>query len=140
MLDVTKLKTFADEKINVFQMMISVLYRVENILGKGENAGYQHFLVFPQCFQKSSFLGSLKVGIVCFTKLEEKDRDWIMAGEYGPIMACRMVQPIRSGATFRCFSVQKYQENQTKNFLKNVKGKFRYTIRIAFRIDYRNYT
>ena len=28
---------------------------VENILGKGENAGYQHFLVFPKMF------GSLKI-------------------------------------------------------------------------------
>ena len=25
--------------------------RVENIAGKGENAGYQHFLLFPECFQ-----------------------------------------------------------------------------------------
>ena len=25
---------------------------VENIVGKGENAGYQHFLLFPQCFKK----------------------------------------------------------------------------------------
>ena len=24
---------------------------VENIVGKGENAGYQHFLLYPQCFQ-----------------------------------------------------------------------------------------
>ena len=23
----------------------------ENIMGKGENAGHQHFLLFPQCFQ-----------------------------------------------------------------------------------------
>ena len=37
---------------------------VENIVGKGENAGNQHFLLFPQCFQKASFPGSLKVGIV----------------------------------------------------------------------------
>ena len=37
---------------------------VENIIGKGENAGYQHFLLFLQCFQKVSFTGSLKVGIV----------------------------------------------------------------------------
>ena len=29
-----------------------VLGRVENVVGKGENAGYQHFLLFPQCFQK----------------------------------------------------------------------------------------
>ena len=28
---------------------------VENIVGKRENAGYQHFLLFPQCFQKASF-------------------------------------------------------------------------------------
>ena len=26
--------------------------RVENIMGKGENAGYQHFLVFPSMFSK----------------------------------------------------------------------------------------
>ena len=31
---------------------------------KGENAGHQHFLFFPQCFQKRFFLGVLKVGIV----------------------------------------------------------------------------
>ena len=31
--------------------------RVEIIVGKEENAGYQHFLLFPQCFQKASFLG-----------------------------------------------------------------------------------
>ena len=63
-LDVTKLKAFADEKINVAHMMISVFDRIENMLGKGENAGYQHFLLFPPCFQKPSSLGPLKVGIV----------------------------------------------------------------------------
>ena len=36
---------------------------VENIVGK-ENAGYQHFLLFLQCFQMATFSGSLKVGIV----------------------------------------------------------------------------
>ena len=34
-LDVTKLKAFADDKINVAQMMISVVHRVENMVGKG---------------------------------------------------------------------------------------------------------
>ena len=63
-LDVTKLKAFADDKINIAQVKISIFDKVENIVGKGENAGYQHFLLFPQCFQKASFLGSLKVGIV----------------------------------------------------------------------------
>ena len=63
-LDLTELKVMADGKINVAKMMISLFDRVENTAGKGENAGYQHFLLFPQCFQKASFSGSLKVGIV----------------------------------------------------------------------------
>ena len=58
MLDITKWKAFADNKIA--QMMIYVFDRVENIVGKGENAGYQYFLHFPQCFQKASFLGVVK--------------------------------------------------------------------------------
>ena len=33
-------------------------------MGKGENAGYQHFLLFPQCFQKASILESLQVPIM----------------------------------------------------------------------------
>ena len=37
-------------------MQISLLDRVENVVGKGENVGYQYFLLFPQCFQKASFL------------------------------------------------------------------------------------
>ena len=45
-------------------MMICVTDWVENIVGKGENAGYQHSLLFPQCFQKASLQESLKVGIV----------------------------------------------------------------------------
>ena len=57
-------KAFADDKIDVVKMTISVFERKENTVGKGENAGYQHFLLFPQCFPKLSPLGSLKVGIV----------------------------------------------------------------------------
>ena len=57
-LDVTKVKTFADDKIIEAQIMISVCNRVENIVGKGENVGYQHVLFSIQCFQKASFLGS----------------------------------------------------------------------------------
>ena len=54
-LEWSKWKVFADDKINVFEMTISLSYRVENIVGKGENAGYQHFLLFSQCFQKAIF-------------------------------------------------------------------------------------
>ena len=33
----------------------------ENIAGKGENAGNQHFLLFPQYFQKSFLLQVVKI-------------------------------------------------------------------------------
>ena len=49
-LDWTKLKAFADNKLNVAEMVTSVIDRIENTVGKGANAGYQHFLLFPQCF------------------------------------------------------------------------------------------
>ena len=39
-----------------------VLEKVESMVGKGENAGHQHFLLFPQCFQKPSLSGSYKDG------------------------------------------------------------------------------
>ena len=54
-LDWSKLKAFADDNINVTKKLKFVVGRIENIVGKGENAGYQHFLLFPKCFQKSSF-------------------------------------------------------------------------------------
>ena len=47
-LDVMKFKAFADDKIDVAEMMTSIFDSVENTVGKGENAGYQHFLLFPQ--------------------------------------------------------------------------------------------
>ena len=56
-LDWSKLKAFADEKLKVAKIMIPVFDSVENNVGKGENAGYQHFLLFPQCFQKLSSSG-----------------------------------------------------------------------------------
>ena len=53
-LDVTNLKVFAEDKFNVAKMTVSLFDRVENTVGNGENAGYQHFLLFPQCFPKPS--------------------------------------------------------------------------------------
>ena len=57
--------------------------REENDLGKGENAGYQHFLLFLTCFQKPSFSGSLKVWLVwiylktlMFSKEFKYDSGW----------------------------------------------------------------
>ena len=63
-LDMTKLKAFADDKLNIDKMTVSVLDRVENTEGKGENAGYQDFLLYSQCFPRPSSLGSLEVRIV----------------------------------------------------------------------------
>ena len=40
--------------------MISVFNRIENIMGKWENAGYKHLLIPPQCFQKP-FVPTYKV-------------------------------------------------------------------------------
>ena len=56
----SKLKANADEKIlvNVIEKLKPDFRRVENIVGKRKNVGYQHFLLFLHCFQKASFSGS----------------------------------------------------------------------------------
>ena len=61
-LDWFKLKASADDKIKVLKK--KVFDRVENIVEKGENAGYQRFLLFLQCFQNAFYSGLLKVGTV----------------------------------------------------------------------------
>ena len=55
-LNLSKLKAFGDDKINVTEKLKFVFARVEIIVGKGENAGNQHFLLFPW-FSKPSFQG-----------------------------------------------------------------------------------
>ena len=52
----TKLKAFADYKLNVAKIIISLLDRVENTVRKGENVGYY-------CFPNLSSIRSLKVGV-----------------------------------------------------------------------------
>ena len=54
-LDKFKLKAFADKKINIAKMMISLSDREKSIVGKGENAGHQHFLFLPTMFSKVFF-------------------------------------------------------------------------------------
>ena len=60
----TKLKAFADNTSNVVKMTISLCARVENTVGKEENAGYQHCLLFHGVSQSLPVLGILKVGIL----------------------------------------------------------------------------
>ena len=56
-LNLSKLKAFGDDKINVTEKLKFVSARVKNIVGKGENAGNQHFLLFPLCFPILLFQG-----------------------------------------------------------------------------------
>ena len=58
------MKVFADDKLNATQNVKVAIHRKENIVGKEENAGYQHFLHFPQCFQKAFSSTASKVAIV----------------------------------------------------------------------------
>ena len=50
-------------KFNIAEITISVSDMEENIVGKAKNAIYQHFPLFPQCFQKAFSSGSWKPGI-----------------------------------------------------------------------------
>ena len=58
-----KSKAFAYDNFIVTQIKQFFFDRVENIFGK-DNDGFQHLLLFQQCFQKASFLGSIKVFIL----------------------------------------------------------------------------
>ena len=51
------------EEFKLDQMTKFYCNRLENMVGKGKNAGYQHFLLFPQCFQKASCSEGFEVGI-----------------------------------------------------------------------------
>ena len=63
-LGLPKFKAFADDKLNLIHNVKVVFHRIENIVGKEENAGYQHFLLFAQCFQKAFSSSVSKVVIV----------------------------------------------------------------------------
>ena len=63
------LQVFAGNRINASQERNFLLGKIEKIVGKGENADHQHFLLFQQCFQTDSFSDFLKVGFVRETVL-----------------------------------------------------------------------
>ena len=56
----SKLKAFPDDNLNVNKNLKLAFGRIENIVGKGENAGYQHFSPFPTMFSKDFFLSVVK--------------------------------------------------------------------------------
>ena len=49
---------------------------LENIVGKGENAGYQHFLLFPQCFSEG-FLPRVVIVRGLTSCFSEGYSDWL---------------------------------------------------------------
>ena len=52
-LDWSKLKALADDKKkNMAKKLKFILGKVENIVGKGENDGYEHFLLFSTMFSR----------------------------------------------------------------------------------------
>ena len=57
-LDYSKLKAFADGKINVTENLNFVFEKMENLVEKGENACYQHFLFFSTTVFKSCLFQS----------------------------------------------------------------------------------
>ena len=63
-LDVTKLKSFADNKLKMVERKEYVLDRGEKIVGNWRKCWSPAFSPFLQCFHKATFLGSLKRGIV----------------------------------------------------------------------------
>ena len=76
-LNLSNLKACADDNRTYATQEIKFLpYAIIKIVGKGENAGYQHFLLFSLCFQKVSFSGSLKVGIVLKSSVVKDTKDW----------------------------------------------------------------
>ena len=63
-LDSSKLKVFADDNFKFDENSREFSKRVQNTVGKGENARYEQFLHFPQCFQKICNKKMQKQGLV----------------------------------------------------------------------------
>ena len=62
-LDWSKLKQSADDNFKFDENIRQFSKWVENTVDKGENARYEQFLLFPQCFQKACFPGHQKVSL-----------------------------------------------------------------------------
>ena len=67
-LDASKLKALPDYIINFAETFKFNLEIVENIIEKGENADYQHFLLFPQFFQNLSRISFFFISRFCLVK------------------------------------------------------------------------
>ena len=63
-LELSKLKAFASDKFNVDHTLNLSFEGQKTLCEKEKNAGYQHFLLSPQCFQKPFSSGASKGVIV----------------------------------------------------------------------------
>ena len=95
-LEWSKLKAFEDGKRNETEKLKFILGREENIVGKGENAGYQHFLLFPQMFFKASFL-------------RVKNRTWVQSRKYALFRSHTFSQR----TNFRLFQTERVCKRQS---------------------------
>ena len=63
-LDSSKQREFANDDFKFDETGRKFSKRVENTVRKGEIARHEQFLLFPQCFQKTSVADTLKPGLV----------------------------------------------------------------------------
>ena len=61
---------------NLMKIAESSQIRVENIVGKGEIAHYEQFLLFPQCFQKACTADKWKKGLVWERFKKKTSKTW----------------------------------------------------------------
>ena len=66
------MKEFADDNFKFDENGRKLSKQAENIVGKGEIAHYEQFLLFPQCFQKACFPGVPK-GVIVWEWLNSFD-------------------------------------------------------------------
>ena len=57
---ISKLKISLDDEFDMAKITEFALDIERTVLGKGENAGYQHFSPFPKLFSKAFFLKGVK--------------------------------------------------------------------------------
>ena len=51
------MKAFVDTRVNMNQSLKLAFQSTENILGQGENAGYQHVFLYPNIFKSLQLKG-----------------------------------------------------------------------------------
>ena len=73
----SKMKQFAEDKIDVVKMMISLLDRVENT-GKRRKCWLPAFSPFPTVFSKAFFLPVVKSGLCCKGLIWTRLKSWCL--------------------------------------------------------------